>query len=946
MRQSLPALVALACGALAPASAHGEEDYYRLLSRDAVGAAAFTAEHPEWDGRGVVIAVLDTGVDPTVPGLTKTSAGGPKVVEARDFTGEGDVELKKARVETTEGVTVLRTDAGVVRGHDALAKGPGAKGTWWLGFFEEKRLARSSVKDVNRDGDSEDRFAVVAWRPGPGQEPLAVVDTDGDGDVSDETARPSFRIDREAWSFTHPDPKKDLAPIAFTQTVDVVPDRETQRVELHFDDGGHGTHVAGIAAGFEIQGKPGFHGIAPGAEVISLKLGDNTLAGGATRPESMKRAMEYAAKWAEDHQVPVVMNISYGIGSAIEGDAAIDHFLDDLLERTPLLSCATSAGNAGPGLSTVGTPSASKRAWTAAALLTKGTAELVYGARLSQHIIFSFSSRGGELAKPDGATPGIAWSTVPSFDRRPVKAGTSMASPQAAGVHALLLSAAVATKTPWTSALVKMALKKTAAPVAGYDALSQGAGLIRVGPAWDALKRLSRERDAVLFDWNVEAPVAGRPGTTGTASYWRVGGYAPSDPKYTTIEIAPVLSRQVTDQARKAHFSRLELDAEGFVDLDKTTLVFRGDAGASVKASFDAKAIAKPGLHTAQIRARVRGESADAFSIPVAVVTPWRFDGATRQRSFRGSLDPGQLERIYVSVPPGASAMYLHLTTPAGRWGETRLEVFEPDGREHDSVYAISERAQSGELLVSGEALEPGTWELVLYHSVRHKRPTHWALDVGFSGVDLPSKAALTVPDDGKASGAITLTNRFRAPLFADLRAEVSGIARTREVKIKGASKTVAFSVGEGYRGLELVLKTSAADYHKFTDIAVTLTRGGQQVARTGFGDVETHLNATVDPGDYQLEIVGGATHAPDKLEWAVEITEHRPLSAPIPLDLKGPDDGRIPPLYPDVPMKVQMTASAPLPQAPDGFHHRAELTITDTAKGSRALRTPIALTR
>ena len=49
-----------------------------------------------------------------------------------------------------------------------------------------------------------------------------------------------------------------------------------------------------------------------------------------------------------------------------------------------------------------------------------------------------------QLAKPDGVAPGVAWSTVPPFMDHPVMGGTSMATPQATGVHALLISAALA----------------------------------------------------------------------------------------------------------------------------------------------------------------------------------------------------------------------------------------------------------------------------------------------------------------------------------------------------------------------------------------------------------------------------------------------------------------------------------------------------------------------
>ncbi len=327
---------------IAATATAAEPSWSEFLSRREVGADVWTKAHPQWDGRGVVIAVLDTGLDPSVPGLDKLPTGGPKVIEARDFSGEGHVVMARAEVDGA----VLRQGNIVVRGFDNATAKPLRAGDYWLGAFDEAQIRNSAVEDVDHNGRNDDRFAVLAFRRAPDGEEVMIIDTDGDGDLADERVRRSYAADPQWFTFgAGRDPKKNKAPLAIAAT-SVLDDK---RVELHFDDGSHGSHCAGIAAGFGIEGKAGFDGIAPGARLMSLKIGHGALTGGATTRGSMAEAIMFASRWARDNKTPVVMNVSYGVGSEVEGAGEIQRVLDAELQRNRWLAAAVSAGNEGPG---------------------------------------------------------------------------------------------------------------------------------------------------------------------------------------------------------------------------------------------------------------------------------------------------------------------------------------------------------------------------------------------------------------------------------------------------------------------------------------------------------------------------------------------------------------------------------------------------------------------
>jgi subtilisin family serine protease len=119
-------------------------------------------------------------------------------------------------------------------------------------------------------------------------------------------------------------------------------------LDLVFDNSGHGTHVAGIAAGHNLFRVAGFDGVAPGAQVIGLKIANNAR-GGVSVTGSMQRAMTYAARFAEARGLPLVLNLSFGLGNEVEGRAVIDSIINAFLIAHPSVVFTISAGNDGPG---------------------------------------------------------------------------------------------------------------------------------------------------------------------------------------------------------------------------------------------------------------------------------------------------------------------------------------------------------------------------------------------------------------------------------------------------------------------------------------------------------------------------------------------------------------------------------------------------------------------
>ena len=263
---------------------------------------------------------------------------------------------------------------------------------------------------------------------------------------------------------------------------------------LPYDDNGHGTHVAGTIAGNGYDSNGEKAGIAPGAQLVALKVLDDQ---GTGTIANVIAALNWVAKNHLGHNIRVV-NMSVGAG------VYESYWTDPLTLAAKAvtdrgITVVAAAGNQGKTASgqlqygAISAPGNAPWVLTVGASSTMGT--------LTRHddTMAGYSSAGPTYidfaAKPDLVAPGTATASLavpgstsyfaksqflldgkPTIGLKPylTLSGTSMAAPVVSGTIALMLQA----NPSLTPNLIKAILQYTAQTHPDYEALRQGAGFL------------------------------------------------------------------------------------------------------------------------------------------------------------------------------------------------------------------------------------------------------------------------------------------------------------------------------------------------------------------------------------------------------------------------------------------------------------------------------------
>lgn len=897
-----------------------QENTQTFLSLRQTGVEDFLKKYPKFDGRGVIVFVFDTGVDMGIDGLKKTSTDEVKVIDVQDFTEQGDVKFYQADIKKEEGKKLFFNEAQnyKVLGADNLSL-KAEDDNYYIGAIKEDfwKNSGSGIKDINGNGKNDDVFYFVTFKVKDGNSSYWVVyfDTNGNGDLSDEKPLRNYKEKYDAFCI---DNGKNLPKLYMG--LNIFP--ELNIVNFHFDDGGHGTHVAGIAAGNDI-GNVGLKGVAPGAWIISCKLGNNNFSGGATVTESMKKAYLYADKISKETKTPCVINMSFGIGSEIEAQAEMEKFIDKLVKDNPYLYIAISNGNEGPGISTAGLPASSSSVLSSGAVLTKEVGNDLYGSVIDRDILLYFSSRGGEVSKPDIISPGACTSTVPNWGNNDRFWGTSMASPYTAGVMALIMSA-VKVEYPdikLPSLLLYKAIRESATRWNDYTSLDQGGGFINVDKAYDLLKKYIKNGEIEKFEtYKITAIAPNMADGRAPNIYLRNGSFLTGNETMTYM----VQRNKFNGTDKFYRVYNLESDSDWLIPVQKKTYI-RNEQVTNVVVRFDKNKMKEPGLYNGKIKAYREGSDKYLeFEMMATVVIPEEFSAENNYRkTFVGIVDKAMFKRYFVNIPAGATSMKIKLYSTPGKYISARYNLHAPNGEQLDVSQTITGEKDLVLVQKFYNNLEPGVYEIVVEGSFLAKNVSSYNLDVEFGGINLISKPL--VCQNKKTLDLINMFNN--TPVYA-LDGKILGYEKSYYVTIKGKDYyTAPFELKESEAERNFTIEVTKEDFNKVTDFAVMIfDKNDIAVEKNGLSYRKGEISVS-GKGEYKLALIPGFTNADGELK--VLVTEKTYFAEPIEINVKAKNKQSVM-FYPSIAETLILDYKLPELKLPEGTKLFGEIKLNN----------------
>ncbi|MEU3615758.1 S8 family serine peptidase [Streptomyces sp. NPDC006872] len=830
------------------------------------GAVDFVKKNPKADGRGVTIGILDSGVDLAHPALQKTTTGERKIVDwvtSTDPILDGDASWRPM-------VTAVSGPSFTFGGRTWTAK----PGSYQINLFRESATAGGDAKgDVNRDGDTTDAWGVL-YDAAAG---TVTVDVNNNGDFTDDTAMKPYKDGYQIGYFGTDNPATDVAerqPFVVEVRKDVPMDpfggdwvgKTADFANIGLIASEHGTHVAGITAANSLFGGK-MNGAAPGAKLVSSRA--CVFGPGCSNVALTEGMIDLVVNRGVD-----IVNMSIGgLPTLNDGNNARAELYTRLID-TYGVQLVLAGGNEGPGANTIGDPGLADKVISVGAAISKETWASNYGSQVTKKYgLLNFSSRG---PREDGGftptlvAPGASINTTQTWlEGAPVAEsgyslpagysmlqGTSMASPQAAGASALLISAAKQQKVALTPATLRTALTSTAHHIKGLQAYEEGAGAIDIVDAWKSIKK-----GATAHDYTVKAPVdtaldqALKTPGFGTGIYDRESGLKVGQKKTYDVTITR------TSGADKAirHELHLENNAAGTFKIlgsDEVKLSLNKPVTVRIQAKPKAAGIASAILEVDDPKT----EGLDKQILNTVVVsTPVKHTFHVSNTVQRNSF-----QSYFLTVPEGAKSFEVAIGGLKDK-SQTRFISIHPYGvgvEDSSTIYCYSNYPNTNGCRPDARSYQnpqAGVWEIEV--ESRRTSPlldNPYTLDATVYGAAFDPET-VTVPEakvGTPAAASWKVTNNFAA-IDGKLAGGPLGSSKTTRPTIADhENQTTTVEVPAGAKSLDVSIG-NVSDASADLDLTV-YDADGNQVAQQADGDSEEAVSIpSPAAGTYTIEVAG-----------------------------------------------------------------------------------------
>lgn len=733
------------------------------VSMGAVGVMDFQREYSA-TGDGVVVAVVDSGVDPGHMDLLTTPLGDTKIIDWKDFTGEGEV---KTSYQVVWGDTFQAPDGRRFRLPDRPAGATAAR----FGYWDEYKVAGPYIgRDLDRNGNQTDRFGVlVVDTPNGSGFDTVYVDTNNDGSFRDEQP---LTLYTQSYAVGHMGkPRDNSQPDRQVNFVVAELDSAGEWVRFGFDGYGHGTEVAGILGGYSSYG---MIGVAPGVKIMALKALGST---GSGDWFAIKQAIRYAAQNGAD-----IINISIGglAAAASRFDSTASEWLNQVARDYGVL-IIIAADNTGPGLSsgaTLGNPS---EVMAVGAYYSPAMWERDFGVKVPSEGVWSLSGMGPRsdgsyvpsVIAPGGSpAPAPYWIHSTGYT---TAVGTSIATPHVSGAAALLMEAARDRGYRYDRLSVKIALEMGARSIAGYGVYEQGHGLINPRVSFGHLQQIQ------------ELPVLQARTSDGNGGLL-ARSYLPGSASFQLTNL--------DDEVARVNI----LPEEDWVKVDTSSLTLPPGVPRELTVRMDPPTT--PGVHSSFLTVTNPNRYGPSLTVPITYVRPLPLSGTPPRYRTNEWLEVGRYARYFFEVEPGTSSLSINVTVPQASadspQGLVRVHLFRPDG---ETVYTGAAGGTTGVTTVSHTTPDPmdGVWEVVVTAAPEagvQVTNTAYTLEVvAAPGPVQGEQLRFSVPAGDVASFPLTVTNTTGETFVGEL--EAIGLTR-----LKDGTSTEDWQVVKGSRSL------------------------------------------------------------------------------------------------------------------------------------------------